>query len=168
MCSEIWHSFVRRDSPEKPCRTYGEVLSGRAREKSLARGCTGSAGGPPAADGDLPGAGTVSPTDGRHPTCVAATEAGGPSALPVGPQHRHRRQFTDPASSGRPLDGPLGFRISYQWTEIVHHHKMSMRAEKITMASGETERTTRLRAIAPRVLDAVPTRSLPKTGRLST
>ncbi len=26
MCSEIWHSFVRRDSPEKPCRTYGQVL----------------------------------------------------------------------------------------------------------------------------------------------
>jgi len=27
MCSEIWHGFVRRDSPEKPCRTYGQVLS---------------------------------------------------------------------------------------------------------------------------------------------
>jgi len=27
MCSEIWHGFVRRDSPEKLCRTYGQVLS---------------------------------------------------------------------------------------------------------------------------------------------
>ncbi len=42
MCSEIWHGFVRRDSPEKPCRTYGQMLSPGScapRQKSRSRSC---------------------------------------------------------------------------------------------------------------------------------
>ena len=29
-CSDVWHGFVERDSPEKPCRTDGHVLSAAA------------------------------------------------------------------------------------------------------------------------------------------
>ncbi len=35
MCSEIWHGFVRRDSPEKLYRTYGHVRLLRSLDMPL-------------------------------------------------------------------------------------------------------------------------------------